>query len=476
MDNDLLESHKSKLMQLAFGLGFLVLVLVAVKMLMAGNYSKIGAIIGLLAGVGTVLALDRYYWLLCPFFFMFSFDFPGPFDGPELGMLSVVTIHFFRVAFHKENAFVFDTKILAALPMFLWIAIIWCMNPAGLAILGSKTIGLRFYIKLALAFLTLLSLSTIRLEEKDCKILFRLLFVTAVLSSIITAFFTPILSDPSVAGMGMDGESFTAYRFSSFGTPFGLLFSRWSLVPILLSPWKFLFAIACAFFVVLSGKRLSFGFVMIVPVLRSFLSRQNILATIVSVLVGFFVLVFAVAGDGSLYRLPKSATRCLAVVFPKYRSTYTEGINDTFRTHMREQAWMVVRENPWFGRKGFSMSYQDVAWMSARVWDGPYSGHAFVGNWHTTWPGMSADYGIPGAVLWALFYLYLIVFIFKINKGQVQGSYRQTCCLWYSLSILNHIVFSHFYGHSALTPQSVWVDYGMLLAIVNSRMGRWFTT
>ena len=216
-----------------------------------------------------------------------------------------------------------------------------------------------------------------------------------------------------------------------------------------------------------SGKRRAFGTLAVVPVIRTILTRRDRLLTTVMCFIAIFFLCIAAIGDGKYYELPRSAKRALAVIFPKYKMANTGGLQDYFREQMREQAREVIRQNPWFGRRGFSMRFEETAWINfggGRTTE--FAAHAYSGNWHNTWFAYGADFGLPGLVLYALFFVYMLWYAWKGSREVSLGCYLPTCCLYYSFSVFVSAVFSYTSGHSALTLLGNCINYGMLLAIV----------
>ena len=73
---------------------------------------------------------------------------------------------------HREHRIEYNAKTLIAFPIMTWVCMIWLLNPSGLAIFGGEDIGARFYEKMVLGFVSLLVFSSLRLTEKNCRILF----------------------------------------------------------------------------------------------------------------------------------------------------------------------------------------------------------------------------------------------------------------------------------------------------------------
>ena len=168
-----LNAYTVKIRQLAWAGVFFAASMLALRGLMFGQSANMRLLVVAVSVLGVVLALDKYYWLTCPAFFVLGMRLPGlPFDGRELGCLSIIGVYFIRQAMHKEHPLKLTGAILAALPIFCWICIIWLINPTGLAMFGSSSIGARFYLQILLGFGAFVVLSALRLSERDCRILF----------------------------------------------------------------------------------------------------------------------------------------------------------------------------------------------------------------------------------------------------------------------------------------------------------------
>ena len=461
-------AYQTRIHQIVFGFFFIAAVAVAIRSLMFGAFSRAALIVSAFSGIALIIALKERYWLLLPLLTASNFSVRGlPFNGSELGCLVVIATHFLRVGMKEDAPARYNMNLLIVLPVFLWILFVFFLNPVGLAMFGSNTIGGRFYFQIFIAFFALVAMSTQAVSEKDAKYLFyALLFGMVYLLSRNVLF--PRADPDEAILLGEAAEASSRYAFTMCANIYTLLFARYALSDILVSPARmFIFALL-AMLTVYSGKRRSFGTLALVPFLRVFLEGKQKALTALMTGIGVLVLAFAIAGDGTLYRLPRSARRALSVVVPAYETGAAAGMQDFFREHMREQARLIIRENPWFGRKGFAMNFGETAWMNFGGSNTDlFIGHAYAGNWHSTWYAYAADFGIPCMLLWALFTLYLIRYVFRACRTVTMGVWLPTCCLFYGFRLLVDICFSYTTGHSATTSMTTWIPYGMLLAIVN---------
>lgn len=463
-----LRSYQVRFYQVLFGLGFVALALVVVKMMMRGNVNRFGMAAAIVAGIAVILALDKYYWVLFPLLSTFGLKIPGlPFSGGELGCIALIGCYFVRLATKRSGRIRFTRELLVVYPIFFWIVGIWFANPTGLAIFGSETIGARFYIKILLGFFVMHVLSTFPFHEKECKIFFSAYFVGCLFSTLMRAVWGGLSESLETGG----GEVGARYYLIGFSTMYALLFSRYSLSHILSSFGLFLLISGSALATIATGKRKAFASLLLVPLFRAILTRRDRMLTAVCVFVAFFFLCFFVAGHGSLWEVPRPVARSLAVVFPSLRdsSKGIEGTRDKFRDEMQKLAKESIRRHPWFGLKGFALSRESLVWLGSSLsGDSNYAGHAAARNWHSTWLGFAADFGIPSVFLYGLFAFYSIFWSIRLVRRIPRENVFQFAITFYIVcQFLQALMFSYGSGHSALVPYSLWPQYGILLAIAN---------
>lgn len=459
-----IEAYRTRIHQILFGLVFVCIAAASVKGLVLGAVSSTKRIGTLAVLLGIVLGLDKRYWILCPAFAALGMAIPGlPFDSMEAGCLALVGVHLVRVALHAAPPIRLHIHFLICLPMFLWMAIIGITHPVGLNILGSSSIGGRFYFKVALGFATLLVLSNLRFREQDARLLFKILTVGFVIVAPLR-FLRPYMATDMADEIP---NAITHYRFLFALPAYFLLFSRFSLKEILSSAWKFALTAFCGICVLYSGKRSASATLALLPFVRTFVLREQRRFTIGMATVGFILLSLLVAMDGHGIRLPNSMKRPLAIVFPKYRNNHGfEGFRDTFREGMRQEARTVIRNNPLFGRCGYRMSREETVWMLGGK--GSFSsGHAYAGSWHSAIFSYPADFGIPCFFFWLAFLLYSLVLSVRISRSSPPGSYHSACSMYYTLGLFHTAIFAYTSGHSSITTFSMCVNYGMVLALWN---------
>ncbi len=465
-----LGAYQVKIHQIVFGGLFFVAVAMAVRTMMFGGTANVKLLASASVIVAAVLALDKYYWILAPFLFVTGFSVPGlPFSDRELACLVVISVYFIRLAMHKEHAIKLDQRVLIAFPIFIWICAIWMMNPTGMAMLGSSTIGARFYLLIVLGVLTLLVLSSLRFSERDCRILFYVIVAGSLFSFLRTQVNVKLGAMSSDVDFGQRG---TRYDLLGALTLYTLMLSRYSLGRIFRSGWKVSLVLLLAVLTTYSGKRRGFGTVLILPFLRVFFTGRDKLAITVSAVLGVVAIGVAVAGDGSLWELPQPATRSLSIFVPKYKTASAMGMQDVFREGVRRYGREIIRESPWVGRKGFSMDRGETSWMLFGGQTDQFEGHSYAGNWHSTWYAFACDFGLPAMVMWAFFMLFALVWTYRGFRLNGFGVYSHSVYMYYAFSLFTSAIFSYTSGHSAHSALGNWITWGFLLAIQNGGKDR----
>ena len=468
-------AFQSKVLQVGFVCVFVGVVLFAVKSMMFGALSKAGIISAFFIGLSAVLLLDKRYWLLLPVLSFANISIPGlPFSGTELGCLVVIAVHAVRLVLRRDSHSVDSFRILPAIPLVLWIAFVFMINPVGLAIFGSHTIGGRFYFDIAVSFLVFISLASIRIDEKDARFLFYSILASFVILVAKDVVFPRADPDSLVFfDTGLEEEVSSRYAFITCSSIVLILLAKWSLRDVMASPIRMAILAILVVLTVYSGKRQAFGAIVLAPFFRMILKRKDYLLTCAVGVLATIILALAVVGDGTWFSLPLSAKRVVAIVAPRYELETAGGIHDVFRQKMRKQAYAVIKENPFLGRKGFAMDLENTRWLN---YGGGYSslfiGHAYAGNWHSMWLAYACDFGFPGLVFAVLFWLCVVRFIITGNRMVSHGVFLPACFLFFSYQLLVALAFSWVSGHASHSTCDTWIRYGMLIALFNGYRSR----
>ena len=458
-----------KILQIGFVLVFISAVLYGVRGMMFGSSFVVKMFALALIGSAIVIGLDDRYWLLPAFLFGYYETLPVVrFTGAELGSIVLVATFFVRLALRRD-VYVSGSKRLvkAALPFMAWMCLVWGMNPVGMFIFGSSSIGGRFYLKVVLAFLSLFVLSSLRFDERECKWLCCSISAGYVLFVLRSFLFGDI--EESAFGSSVH----YAFLHLSFVAPFFLC--RFSAPELLVRFWPFVgffLTFGLSFY---SGNRTAAARPVLVGLMAPFFLKRDRLKTMVLLVFAGFALAVLVAGQGVVWRLPFAIQRPLSFLPGKWdRRLESYGFNDDFRATLRMYAREHIRERPWFGDGGFSLDFLDMAWVSSnrnRDQDG-INLHVLSRNWHNVWYGMAADFGIPLSVFWGLFMAVLMVEGYHGTKRLPPGSWWQTAYLYFYLMIVTEFLNFFFNGgHTSRTAQQLFLWAGLMTAVLNGARG-----
>jgi hypothetical protein len=453
----------TRIYQLVFGLAFLFVCYSAVRRMMFGSTRNVKMIAALALAFGAVMALDRRYWVAVPFSIVAaSLRIPGvKFSMQETGCLVLVGMHVARLCMRRDVNLAWSGRLLWAVPFISWIAMVFLMNPTGMKMFGSASIGGRFYLDVFLGFAAMVCMSVIRLSEEDFKTLYRTLLFAAILVVAIA------VTRPSFFDAGDDFQYSSHYQLLVFTGLYSVLLARYSLDEILSSLWKLAVLGICALAILVSGKRAAGASIGILPVLRAFLAGRNRAFVSVAMLICLFLMSFVVAMDGQFFDLPRSARRPLSMVFPKYRNMGYAGTEDAFRRELRAIAKRYIREHPFVGRKGFRMDMEELVLLqgtSNRA--GEHAGHEQSGSWHSQIYACAADFGIPCLVFYILLLGSTASLAFRTCRAAPPGTYRSACCLFAGMQVWWYVIISYTSGGGTLY-QTILMNLAMMMMVAN---------
>lgn len=454
-----------RLYQILFSLLLLGLMRFAVRSMMFGARSYVNMLAAAFIGIAIILALDDKYWILSAFLFGFYDKLPVvKFTGAELGSLVLVAACFVRRSISRDVAVKGSkTLVFAAIPFLMWMGVVWSQNPTGMQILGSSSMGGRFYLKVILAFLSLCFFSTMAFKEQEC----RLLCWAYALGYLVFVFRAYLFG----GGMDVFESGNTHYQFIRLSFVAPIFLSRFTAPELLASRLPLMGFLFCFGLSIYSGNRTAGMRPVLAGVLAPFFLRRDRGKTVGLFLCAAMVLAVVVAGHGRTWRLPFAIQRSLSFLPGKWdRRLESYGFNDIFRARLRYVAREHIRESPWFGDGGFALNSENLRWavFSGGGPDALTAGHALSRNWHNVWLGMAADFGIPLSVAWGVFMLFLLVSGYRRCMWMPQKSWHQTACLYYYLMIVTEFVGFFFGGgHTSLTTQQIFLWAGMMLAVSN---------
>jgi len=448
------------------------------KWVAGGQLVMPGLVIGAIFGAIFFLTLGRMYWYMIPF--ALASGLPAiPLGGRtvELGELFIAVstaIFIARVAMKKSTMTLFRVENALVLICFVWICMVWCVNPTGFIFFGSETIGGRFYLKIVLGFCAFVIMASQEPEEKDFNRIIVLVLVGIIIK---TALEYGTFRFFGTSTSGDSPEGFDAYTWQqALSWPAMLaayyLFSRYKPSEIFgfQRPWTVMAYGASIFLALLSGKRIGLLLVLLTPILGGILYKQYryiIIAAIIFSLGAFFVS----TGQGNLFRLPYTAQRALSWLPADWEPDVRElGTSDKFRELLRQYAIEEIQRSPLIG-KGYSVTVSDIlTGMNMEKAEGSLevqrlAGHAISRNWHNTWLGYSADFGIPFTVFYISMLLQVLILSFLLVQRLPHPTAVQVFCGFAFYMVAMKIIAIHTGGHAATDIFENWWIYGLVFSI-----------
>ncbi|MBR4170318.1 MAG: O-antigen ligase family protein [Kiritimatiellae bacterium] len=460
-----LENYKTKLYQCFFGFGFIGFALTAIRRIVtSGNSHHLYVVVVFTLLFALILGLDRYYWVLgCYLIFTIGIPYIKT-SGLELGGGTLVCMYFLRSIFRREiPAKPEFPTFWILIPYIACVAVMFVINPCGLFIFGAQSIGSRFYAMLVIGLAVLFVLERMTFTEQQAKVL----FYTAMAGSLSCLVFVSRAADSVISGDAFSDS--LHYEFLQMRIVAMLLLCRYPISRFL-SDFRLFLCIATAWTLcVYSGNRTAGMTPPVCAAILAFVRRRERMLVVLLAAVGMFGLVFLAVGHGNLYQLPTSVQKALSFLPGDWDAKWSDyGFKDRFRAELRRMAKDQIRQSPWTGRKGFAINLGEVSWVAAG--NDAYAGHALTGNWHNVWLGLAADFGVPCAMFFALFYACAIIYAYRKTRIFRPGSWLESMYLFVFIQLFLVFLNSFFAGgHSAKTPEETFLWFGFCLALINGR-------
>jgi hypothetical protein len=417
----------------------------------------------------TILMKGEKYWLLIPL--SLSFNMPAIPVMDKFIETSEILIFFVFMIYLAERlrptqALIKKTMFDSA-AIFLytgWVFMIYFLNPSGLAIFGADIFGARSYIKILLAFFSYVVISRQRIEEADARtiILFMILGALVKIPNSMISYYS------GRVGIVDINEEYQFYTWHQVLGGSAIIISAWAFAKYkfkdLISFFKrpFWLYVGCFLIGLLSGKRAALASICLIPLFTAvFLKRQKIyLITVISI-VGIMLLSMSFYIKEIIDYLPVRAQRALAQVLnPEdidYRLAHVK--EERFREELRTIAWDVIKENPVLGKKGYNLTEDDIA-----------IGTSGGRSWHTTWLGIAADFGLPAAFIWLLFYIQFFGCLNRNRRLVKPDTAESTLVSMQFLLLIISVLRSWTSGHSAFLPYQMWWTYAVMVALKRSKL------
>lgn len=443
------------------------------------DFQKVILVLGAGLGVATFLILGKNYWMLIPLSLTAKFA-AVPLGGraiefPELAIAGCSLFFVLRLATRKEKLHLMRAVNFPFLLFMAWVAMVFALNPIGLAMFGASTGGARFYIKLILAFAAFVIMSSRTYSEGDIKWIFRFIVFGAIFSLFYGIAEYATLGPAVDASTGMQLDQYYTWHQLLGVTGFLIsfvIFANYTPREVfgLQRPFVTLVYILCFALVMLSGKRLALVALMLAPLVSAVMNRQYIY-----ILVGAFVALgfvgLAVVGQGQWFKLPLVAQRTVSWLpgdwDPELDSM--RGGSDLWRAELRYIAMQNIKRDPIIGR-GFAIDISETMTAIGMQQRGgeidiQVAAYALGRSWHNTWLGYAADFGIPLSVIQAVIWLTILIFSARCFRFYSNKSMLGAFALFVFIYTVRDLVGSHTGGHSALDAFDRWWMYGVIVAL-----------
>lgn len=353
-----------------------------------------------------------------------------------------------------------------------WVLMIAIINGGGLAILGSSTMGGRKYLTVIVAMLGMMMLSQMIIREKEAKRVCWLIFASLAMSGVY-------LAGSTLLGRVDYQSAYEFYNWQqglsyiSLGGIF-LLFARYAPSRIVKTPWIILVYVVLIAICAYSGKRMAFAACCIIPVVACIWHRQSIFAFFVVVL-GVISISGAVLIQNQVTSIPKSLQRVLAFLPADWDWEVEQSTDNIFRDTLNRWAIVNVEKNPVIG-KGVSLTADDYRLMSDYVYvsqikheddDVQAFTHIAGKNWHSTWLGLAASFGIPCAFLWVVVQIFVMRRSWKLGRHFELGSWRNTMMAMILSFMVYGVMRSVSSGDVAVLAMGGGLYLGLMSAIKN---------
>jgi len=432
----------------------------------------IGGTIGLLMG--------RNYWLLIPFGFVANLPaFPllgRSFELPEICLMGATALFTARLCMKHEKL---DLWHITNTGVFLYAAwCFWCFyqNPVGLSALGASSGGARFYFKIFLALAGFVVITNQTISEKQAKWIVWSIVLGAFVGLVYEILRWRVFGIRTITGTFIGGGSYTWHqKLSTVGYAIILYYVcryRMDQIFSFKRPWIVPVMALAGATGLMGGKRAAMAAAAFLPVMASILRRQFAYTLLFfgggAALVGFLVV-----GHGNFFELPFGVQRSLANLPGEWDKEVYDQTRGDFRRELRDLALIEIKKDPLYGRKGFDVNFKELHKNIGFVGEASdinyreIVNHALSSNWHNTWLGVSADFGIPAAVFWAIFCVSAVIVGFHAYKRYPEGDWRFILGMMVYLSLMTTILRTWTSGHSAFNQ---WWMYAILLVLLRQKI------
>lgn len=456
---------------------------------MIAQGSVLEAYLGMLVVVGLVALqqLKSSFWLLIPFSMVSQLPAISIIVASlTLGELWIIASVVFVILYWFMEKRKIDLLLPRGFWMYAyaaWAMMILAMNPVGLSFTGVEAGGARFYIKIGLALIAFFIIANNEMGEKNAKRIIVLLLVGVGAETVFklvgafvpqVAFLTAMSAGGAGGDVGFYGWSQLLAVFPATAIPF--IFARYSINELFHpSKWWVAFTVLLLLgMVLLSGKRSLAFLVFLYPGVLAVI-RGRLIVAVAYGMAGVLLLALLFGAHSSGVTLPKNTQRILSIIpgVTGLDREVTQSAGNDFRETLNRFALDEIRERPVLGR-GFKVDLEALYYLEnnpSQVLgaDDHFAGakYAATSNWHNTWLGISADFGIPAAVIFAFLMIGYFRKSLRVLRQLDQKSFQWALVAGILAIVIGDLIRSWQFGHASLTYWNISWKVGVLFAVEN---------
>jgi hypothetical protein len=428
-----------------------------------GDYYETYLVILMLVTPAVLFFLKSNYWLLIPFVIRCGLPAIPLIAGKSIALKEIwvvvcVVMLFGQLFFYRSRQVrLFRIELIPIYLIMSWVVAMFFREGIGLAILGSSAQGGRKYLGIILACLSMVVIFHQKVSEKQCKWL-----IILIVSSVGTAMIWSLVNYFFFRRVDYETEQWatTYYSYHQILASLPLvliiwLFSKYSPAEIIVRVQISVMAMLgiCYGVIVYSGKRMHLALALVIPFIAALIRRQYG-AVMLFGGGGAIALALLVVGQGNFFVLPLSAQRAMSFIPGMKVDAVIEDQSQTnFRTTLRQISLEKIAQHPIIGN-GLSVSEGEIIELEAMQ---EYAveetdSHAYkmaAGSaWHNTWLGISTDFGIPCAVVFAVFWFQIFKYCVHLRRRLPIGSYAYILVTMLLIMNIGDLLQSWVAGHS----------------------------
>lgn len=460
-------------------LGILISIWTSIE-IATGNIKTAYFAILLVLGIPAVLTLGLKNWYGIPFSVIASLPAIPLVGGRTMELSEIwICISVAIIGLHiLLGRIPWKNSLTIWWPMLLfvgWTALIAVIDGGGIAIFGAEQVGGRRYLSVYLSLFAMLVLSQVKLGEKEARNVLIAMVLGYVISGLFRCFSAYMGYSSSADGPMNEFYSWQQglSAISLGGTMY--LFGRYKVTDMFNRPRLALTYILLLALAAYSGKRMGFAGCCIMPMIACVWHRQ-VAFSLLAMGIGIIGLIGAVATQNSGVSLPKSLQRVLYFLPAKWDWDVERSAVYTFRETLNRLAIEKIKDNPVIG-EGVGMKFEEQQMMEDPSYvasimdpdDDPQAyPHAVGKNWHSTWIGLAATLGIPGAIFWIFIQIKSINQSWKFRRYFPYGSWRLSLAGFLFLTMWFQVITSYTSGDIANLAMKGGMVFGLLAALWQS--------